>query len=614
MKTLAWGVMIVAAFRLASPGVAAAVTPIDGGAVGGTMTTVNDGPGEQTDPHVSGDLAVYTDGTDPQSVRYYRFSTGVDQAISSPAGASDHLSDVSGNLVSFTRSEGTCNALMIYDVSNASTTEIDPQACAQRSVGALGNTTLAFTDVSSLPTRVFVVDISGGAPIQLSSGTGSAQIPAVAPSGNVVVWEQCPFTILNCDIMRSVRSGGVWGPAEPVANSATPEGNADTDGTWIVYDRQILTPSLTGQQIYFKPVASGTETQLEIAGFQSKPSISSGVIAFESRSHPVFPGDIFIYVIATNTMYQVTNTPLVDDQLSDISVLPNGDIRVVWATNDGLMGDYNVYARTFTVPLGTPMGIEMVFSSNRDGNYEIYGLRADGTEVRLTNDAASDLDPALSPDGTKIAFTSTRTGNGDIYVMNVDGSAPTRLTTHSAIDANPAWSPDGTKIAFASGRTGNGDIYVMNANGTAQTRLTTHSAIDAFPAWSPDGTKIAFTSGRTGNGDIYVMNANGTAQTQLTNHPAIDAFPSWSPDGSRIAFGSSRSGNGDVYVMNANGTGVQRLTNDAAIDSEPAWGPSGRILFATRRDGNFEIYVMNGDGTDQMRLTDNPAVDISPHW
>src|SRR2546430_3236163 len=137
MKTLAWGVMIVAAFSLASPGVAAAVTPIDGGAVGGTVTVVNNGSGDQTDPHVSGDVAAYTDGTDPQSIRVYRFSTSVDSAVPSPPGASDHAPDVSGNLVSFTRSEGSCSALMIYDVSNASTTEIDPQACAQRYVGAL---------------------------------------------------------------------------------------------------------------------------------------------------------------------------------------------------------------------------------------------------------------------------------------------------------------------------------------------------------------------------------------------------------------------------------------------------------------------------------------------
>ena len=73
--------------------------------------------------------------------------------------------------------------------------------------------------------------------------------------------------------------------------------------------------------------------------------------------------------------------------------------------------------------------IEIVFSSNRDGNFEIYGMVGDGTGVvRLTNHGASDLDPALSPDKSKIVFTSNRDGNFEIYSMNANGTGVTRLT------------------------------------------------------------------------------------------------------------------------------------------------------------------------------------------
>jgi Tol biopolymer transport system component len=270
---------------------------------------------------------------------------------------------------------------------------------------------------------------------------------------------------------------------------------------------------------------------------------------------------------------------------------------------------------SFVVTVGPPAGagLEMVFASLRHGNFEIYGRRGDGTEVRLTHHGASDLEPALSPDRAKIVFTSTRSGHGDLYLMNADGTGVTRLTDHPAIDGSPEWSPDGTKVIFASNRTGGGDIYVMFADGSAVTRLTTHPAIDASPDWSRDGTKIAFSSTRSGNGDIYVMNADGTSVHRITRDPAPDLFPSWSPDGSRLAFSSSRVGLSDVYVMLANGTRVSRLTTQAAIDVEPAWGTSGSILFSTRRHGNFEIYRVNGDGR-QTRLTNSPAADISPHW
>jgi hypothetical protein len=259
--------------------------------------------------------------------------------------------------------------------------------------------------------------------------------------------------------------------------------------------------------------------------------------------------------------------------------------------------------------------VEIVFSSTRDGNFEIYGALSNGTGVtRLTNNSATDLDPALSLDKTKILFTSDRDGNLELYSMNVNGTGVTRLTNNSAIDGFGAWSPTGTQIVFNSTRDGNLEIYKMNSNGTGVTRLTNNSAIDTNPAWSPNGTKIAFTSTRHGNVEIYSMTTTGSSVTRLTNHSDEDAFPSWSPDSLKITFMSTRPGNPEIYSMNANGSSVTRLTNNSAIDAEPAWGTNGKIAFSTTRDGNFEIYSMNSNGTGLLRLTNNSAFDLSPHW
>jgi len=46
-------------------------------------------------------------------------------------------------------------------------------------------------------------------------------------------------------------------------------------------------------------------------------------------------------------------------------------------------------------------------------------MNTDGTNpTRLTNNDAEDEYPSWSPDGTKIAFTSDRDGNYEIYVMD----------------------------------------------------------------------------------------------------------------------------------------------------------------------------------------------------
>ena len=47
----------------------------------------------------------------------------------------------------------------------------------------------------------------------------------------------------------------------------------------------------------------------------------------------------------------------------------------------------------------------------------------------------------IQPDGSKIAFVSDRDGNYDIFVMDADGSNPTNLTNSPADDVMPAWSP-----------------------------------------------------------------------------------------------------------------------------------------------------------------------------
>jgi len=61
------------------------------------------------------------------------------------------------------------------------------------------------------------------------------------------------------------------------------------------------------------------------------------------------------------------------------------------------------------------------------------------TQTNLTNSPARDQDPSYSPDGTKIAFTTDRNGNEEIYSMNRDGSGPRNLTNNAASDEDPDW-------------------------------------------------------------------------------------------------------------------------------------------------------------------------------
>ena len=251
---------------------------------------------------------------------------------------------------------------------------------------------------------------------------------------------------------------------------------------------------------------------------------------------------------------------------------------------------------------------------------EITIMNLDGSERVNLTDVGINHYPSWSPDGTKIAFQRNINGDYEIYVMRADGSNQINLTNSPGYDMIPNWSPDGTKIVFTSYRNGreNAEIYIMNADGSEQVNLTNAPRGDYGPDWSPDGTKIAFVSTRDeGDLEIYVMNVDGSNQINLTNSLGFDHFPSWSPDETKIAFTSQRGGDLEVYIMNADGSNQVNLTNSPGHDSDPDWSPDGtKIAFTSYRDGNFEVYIMNADGSNQVNLTNTPEpmYEMDPSW
>ena len=202
-----------------------------------------------------------------------------------------------------------------------------------------------------------------------------------------------------------------------------------------------------------------------------------------------------------------------------------------------------------------------------------------GTPVNLTRHAANDTSPDWSADGTRIAFDSDRDGDWEIYVMGADGSDVRQLTFNGVDDFSPSFSPDGTRIAFSSERSGDWEIWTMAVDGTDPTQLTASPGRDSEAAWSPDGSQIAFESGRAGNPDIWVMNADGTGQANLTRHPADDWWPSWSPGGGLLMFERWGPGTSEVYAMAADGSGVRNLTlTPGSIDRTAVLSPDGALV------------------------------------
>jgi TolB protein len=269
---------------------------------------------------------------------------------------------------------------------------------------------------------------------------------------------------------------------------------------------------------------------------------------------------------------------------------------------------------------GIPAGV--AFHSARSGNNEIYVMDWDGSHpLRITNNAASDVDPAISPDGRDIVFTSNRSGNNDIYIVDARGGTPVDLTNSPANDGWARWAPDGQHIVFHSNRDDpNFEIYVMDRDGGNVLRLTDHVGVDQYPEWSPDGQRIAFRR----NTDIYVLDLISRTTERLTSALPLNQMATWSPNGRQLAFMSTRDGYPSVFVMNADGSEQVNLTpkDPGDIDADwnsraPSWSTDGRqIYFTSFRPGtgqDTEIFVMNADGSEPTNITNSPGTDADPH-
>ncbi len=334
--------LLVAMTVVMVPAVALAVAPINGAAPTLTPVTINAGPGDQNDPHVSGDWAAYTSDL---AINYYRFSTATDAQIPMGASARDLLSDISGSKVVFSRViSGVKTAVMVFDAATAAAPiEIDPALGTTRLGSAIGGNTVAYIDFGLEGNGELVIhDLATSTSMRITNDTNPDQSPSVSPDGNVVTWEHCNSSLSNCDIWQAKKVGAVWAVGV-VADSANAEANPDTNGTLVVYDSFRSGSS----DIYWRPVAGGLEVQLQLAGFESNPSIAGNFIAFESRPTLGATTDIYVYDMTANRLYQITNTPSVTEQLNDITVLANGAVRVVWASDEDGSSSRNVKGATF---------------------------------------------------------------------------------------------------------------------------------------------------------------------------------------------------------------------------------------------------------------------------
>ncbi len=276
----------------------------------------------------------------------------------------------------------------------------------------------------------------------------------------------------------------------------------------------------------------------------------------------------------------------------------------------------------------SPEDSSLLFSSNRDGNSEIYIKNPDDTTwINLTDNNANDNWPVWAPDGNKIAFQSSRTGKLAVWIMNRDGSGLRQLTTRADNDYLPSFTPNGSQITFLSWRTESREekraphIYIMNSDGSAQRRLVDKSTnTSSRVSWHPSGQRFVYAS-KTDENSVEIMEADrdGNFLKQLTRDNLISSAAEYSPDGTKIAFYQDDGTKSDIIVMNADGTNKIAVISDGK-NYYPHWSPDGQWITFTKQavgsnEQNYDIYAVSiADRSEIIKIIGSSYRDTEGSW
>jgi len=281
-----------------------------------------------------------------------------------------------------------------------------------------------------------------------------------------------------------------------------------------------------------------------------------------------------------------------------------------------------------------------LFVRTTAGNTDIYssGL-LEANLVRLTSSAAVETAPQLSPNRDLIAFTSNADGQYQLYTMNRDGSNPRRITTLSVEGYSNAgigfrWSPDGAQLIYAH----YDQLYRVNRDGTGLLLLATAPAGRHFREcdWTAQGNRLVVQTigANPYDAELYLYNTDGTNPTLfVSNLPGRLDSPSFSLDGRTVVYtrdvagfenAAGRQLDAHIFAQRTDGSSPLDVTGLVTggsgkvlgtNDLHPHYSPDGfhLILVNSQNDDRSppEVFTMDLDGRGRTRLFANADL---PDW
>jgi tricorn protease len=222
---------------------------------------------------------------------------------------------------------------------------------------------------------------------------------------------------------------------------------------------------------------------------------------------------------------------------------------------------------------------------------ELYTVgKEGGVARRLTSGPGYSSFPHFSADGTQLAFTSQYDGNTEVYVMPAEGGTPKRLTITATLGRDDisdrmgpnnivmTWENTKPLVVFRSRMKSFdsfiGSLFSVGLDAELPQQLPLPRG--GFVSFSPDDSKIAFNrvfrEFRTWKhyrggmaDDVWIHDFKTGATENLTNNPAQDICPMWGAD-NKIYFLSDRDNRMNLFSIDLTSKETKQLTSFKDFD------------------------------------------------
>jgi Tol biopolymer transport system component/predicted Ser/Thr protein kinase len=469
---------------------------------------------------------------------------------------------------------------------------------------------------------LWVQQIDGGDPVQLTRSLGFCQDPAFSPDGSRIV--------LRCGEIDSVYLvPTLGGLPKKLAEGAWPQ--FSPDGSKIAYVGPASGSPLSRSIWILSPDAPGPPTELKLqrtmlGGPVWRPD-GRGVLFIGLGIPQGSSGDWF-FVSADGG----PDAPI--GAADGLNAARFGLGRDLTVTTKGLLfvnGEYDstgIYRLPVDaafqhvtgdpVPVMVGAGYNFAPDASGDGQRIVFAIannistniwrapiepnlgKVSGEPVRVTSGLTPSTTPSPSRDGGRIAYVAGGPRAAEVRIRDMATGRDERLA--------PAreWSfvvlsPDGSTVAFNSDRQENSPIYSVPATGGVPRKIC--DACGRPVDWLADRTTLLFDNAAQGRREIHLLDV-ATGQSKLLYRHADGPLnmPRLSPDGRTVVFSMALAGRARrLYLAPFTGEAVPdsdwtMIIDGANFERQPFWAPNGSLIyFLSERDGFRCIWAQRVD-------------------